>query len=425
MIRPRKGHNGVTFLMPSKDTMKNIATLLKSYQDEKAIDILMCHIIHDYLPTAQDWNSKRSDIPNGKNMKVEIKSASGQHVVLANGAELELDSKFKTYAFKGDVQAVWRVVKGEIKPEDFTKRASFEHARATGPGQHRPPVNGGAAKDLSRRLIERFVSAICSAEKPCCNPLYSIATYVAEEALKDESNAAMLRQMYSHNIIVTLLCVANDTYPFAHIVHDFFAQPRKEYTKYDYIKILKRIHPDNTVVGGGDDDDQDDDLISSISAVTRLIERKVDECRSSLESKYPGSQLLTRDQHIAINISHFIVSHAICDFVQERSLGQKASRKDVEDAVNLANDFISGGVGVLSNKPYYNNSMLISLVHSLKDIADSVGGFPLIVDADAYQKIKNVLNYLPGEDSAADAVSRMSDSSKREMYEALKKALEM
>lgn len=133
-FRPRRDHNGITFIWPSKETIEKLSKLRYSDDIEKGIDIVLAHIVHDYLPNAAAWNTKKSDIPNGLSKKINVDKVTGNKILLKDGAELEQDSKFKTFSNRDENQAVYRVVKGSLDPSKHTTSASNEHARKGAPG---------------------------------------------------------------------------------------------------------------------------------------------------------------------------------------------------------------------------------------------------------------------------------------------------
>ena len=161
-IRPRRGHSGISFIYPSKATIEKIDKLRYSDQIESGVDIVLGHVIHDFLKTPADWNAKKSDIPNGLDKKVEVKEVKGTKIILADGAELELDTKFVPFSERGNNQAVYRVVKGDVDHTKHTKRATFEHAR-TQDGAPRKPMatHGGSPADLQSEVIQVLKSTLC------------------------------------------------------------------------------------------------------------------------------------------------------------------------------------------------------------------------------------------------------------------------
>ena len=175
-FRTRRGHAGVTFIWPSKETISELDKVRYTEDIMKGYDTVMAHIVTDYLPTAAAWNSKKSDIPTQLNKKLEVKEVKGSKVILADGAELELDPKFKSFQRGEPTQAVWRVTKGSINPAKQTKPASFEHARrGDRPVGKRPQEADGGAVDANvlRQHLEKLVMAVKSKTKADSNDLFA------------------------------------------------------------------------------------------------------------------------------------------------------------------------------------------------------------------------------------------------------------
>lgn len=116
---PRRGTDGITFLLPSKEYIKEIHTLAESDNPEKAIDIIFSLIIPVLLDETQDWKNSK-DIGNILGKKVVVKEVDARSVKLENGAVLVNDSDFKPMNTRKNM-AVWKLTgKVDLNAPDFS-----------------------------------------------------------------------------------------------------------------------------------------------------------------------------------------------------------------------------------------------------------------------------------------------------------------
>lgn len=110
MFIPKRGAPGITFLYPDDNLVKEIKTIAYGDEPEKAIEILQSLVLLDDLQTIKDFSAKQSDIPTFLRKKLPIEKVDANKVVLKNGAEFELDSKFKARSDRSNL-AVYKLSK--------------------------------------------------------------------------------------------------------------------------------------------------------------------------------------------------------------------------------------------------------------------------------------------------------------------------
>lgn len=111
-----KGKAGITFIIPSDKSLKEIEKLVYSDKVEDmhlAQDMINAHIMRDVFKNGQSW--QKADVPNSllPAQHVEVKSTTANEVKFANGAVAKLDTNFKD-ASKRENLAVWKMTSGEI-----------------------------------------------------------------------------------------------------------------------------------------------------------------------------------------------------------------------------------------------------------------------------------------------------------------------
>lgn len=174
-LRPRKGLNGLTFIMPGAATKKKLGELLMSDDIEQGIEIVKSHIIHDYLPTAEDWQKFKDDVPNAHNKRVSVAVKSGK-VTIEDGVEITPDPKFKQFSNKEANESVWTIVgKKELGYNDKAEPAKFTYAKrgahaAVKGGHFARPVSN-AATYLSHQL-HKFCASAFNGEERIDNPMF-------------------------------------------------------------------------------------------------------------------------------------------------------------------------------------------------------------------------------------------------------------
>lgn len=156
-IKPRKGMRGVTYIIPSGASIKDISVMrYDGTKFEECIALNMGHIILDYLPKPADWWTNRSDIPDGRSKKVMVEKVAGDKVFLQGGVELELETGYKPIASKSN-SAVYRIVKGAMKLDSKAQQATFENARVE--GQQRP-MRGGNLVNENKETVDKAFEKI-------------------------------------------------------------------------------------------------------------------------------------------------------------------------------------------------------------------------------------------------------------------------
>jgi hypothetical protein len=150
-LNGNKKYNGVTFIIPSDETINKI-DMLSMTELKEAIALSLYHIIDDYIPTINAWKLKKTDIPNGHKKHVETKSFTNKRVTLANGAVLEIDTKFNDLNRKS---AVWKVVSGNINFNNNDKPAKYTYA-LVGSTKPKPTNNNNSRlRRESKRNLNR------------------------------------------------------------------------------------------------------------------------------------------------------------------------------------------------------------------------------------------------------------------------------
>jgi len=72
MFNPRRQAAGVTFLHPSKALVKELQKMAGSDDPEKAVEHLQSLILVDHLPSINDFDAKKTDIPTFRGKKLPV-----------------------------------------------------------------------------------------------------------------------------------------------------------------------------------------------------------------------------------------------------------------------------------------------------------------------------------------------------------------
>ncbi len=126
-FNPRRGSPGITFLRPDKSLLKDIKKLAEGDNPEEAVDALQALILLDNLPSINDFDDKKSDIPTFHRVKLPITSADGKKVVLQNGAEIVPDKDFTSRGDRTNI-SVYLISKALVPVEG--EAADFSNAKS-------------------------------------------------------------------------------------------------------------------------------------------------------------------------------------------------------------------------------------------------------------------------------------------------------
>lgn len=330
VFKPRRFHGGLTFIWPSADTIKELDKL--RYQDdiERGCDIVLGHIIHDYLPSLSAWKAKQSDLPNGLNNKLEVKDI-GSKVVLADGAELEHDDAFKMFSRGHENQAVWRVKKGAVDYKKHTKRASFEHTKSDGT---RPPRREFHQNDKASVVMKKLGGDILSyfnggntLNNDICSKLVSFG-----KSLTDPQQIAEFQFITSPLLISTVAFLY-----YSPSLGDAFANhvPTRTYTYQEYCNMDRDGH-------------------------AKLNEHKtggatLDEIRSALTSVWESSKQLSSGVAEKLGLKvEFVVALGLSRKV-EADLLNSANVGDIADCVSVIMGYAANGLASIQSV----NSMFV------------------------------------------------------------------
>lgn len=301
-FRPRRGHNGTTFIYPSKDTISKLDKIRFTDDIDKGCDVVLAHIVHDYLPNAAAWSSKKNDIPNGLNRKLEVKSVTGAKVTLVDGAELEHDDNFKTFRTEGETQSVWRIKSGNLDPTKHTKQATLEHARQGAP-QRPNRTEGGHGPAWSSAVGGSLISSIMGGNgRPAVAPfgmLVAFSEYVHHKG--DQKAVNELRIVLSTEMITTTAFVSREGSVLKELLDEFRTSPDAKSVKHGKDRYLKLVEESHAALasakkGGGKTlEEFNDSLAQAFKA-----------CRASSERALAGFDLhssFTADTFTALNLS--------------------------------------------------------------------------------------------------------------------------
>lgn len=150
---------GLTFLYPAdKAYRKKIIDHAYSNNPEKAVEMVKCLVLLDFLPNSSDFNSKKDDIPNSHHKKLEVESADSKEVKLKSGHKLVVD---KTYIplRSGEPIAVYQLTgKGEL-PTTGTSSAMKYNNESSG-NKRGGYVQGGGPGDFNKSDVIKLTKCV-------------------------------------------------------------------------------------------------------------------------------------------------------------------------------------------------------------------------------------------------------------------------
>ena len=203
---PRRGAPGLTFLRPDKELLSKIKKLAGGDNPEEAVAALQSLVLLDYLPSTEVFEDKKSDIPTFLRKKLEVASADGKKVVLKNGAELVLDSKFEARNDRSNI-AVYIISKSLVptdgEPANFSN-ASAGNKKVKGGAEY----SGKSKADLFRLVLDACCDCSCSSSSkrdPALEILVSLMRYLEKNSHKE--NLSTVKSQLSSDTLTTLAIV--------------------------------------------------------------------------------------------------------------------------------------------------------------------------------------------------------------------------
>lgn len=152
LLVPRK-NGGITFLVPSGEYLDKIHDMAYSETPDDAISMIKSLIIVDFLSTPEEWDKKRSDIPNLLGQRLEVLEVNKEMIKLKglNGQViLQPDSSFKPMASRNNM-SVWNIKSGRISLSG--PKASLKFVK-TKKGNKQDDVNENQSNGPEDRRIE-------------------------------------------------------------------------------------------------------------------------------------------------------------------------------------------------------------------------------------------------------------------------------
>lgn len=257
-LRPMRGHNGVTFIIPGKDTMKELEKYHYSSDIEKCIDIIAMHIVRDYLPNAAAWKGRPAVTDLG--FKIAVKEVKANTVILADGAELEIEEKFKPFERRAN-NVVWRVKKGDIDPKKHTERGQPQMAG----GKVTIPTSLSEVNVNADQLAHSLIQGGGVAEGP-----FSYLTGLINYALEQKHSCLPYLYFTMHkNLVISTSVFVNYSQVFVPIRQEFENTEMKKYSMSDYHDAVERLsnHFQKGVSGGATRQEVHEAITRVISAV--------------------------------------------------------------------------------------------------------------------------------------------------------------
>lgn len=375
-FRPRRESGGVTFIWPSDETVKQLERIIFTDDDvERGVNIVFAHVIHDYLPSVIAWNTKQNDIPNGLKKKVEVAKISSSRITLADGTELELDTKFKSFAPSGNEnQAVYRIVKGSLNPEAFTKPATYENSKpATGKTNAKPQHSGGTSSvvdksKINKSMLTTLAYALTHGERVAKAPFSTLVNFYNFAVREFKEVVPLLNVIYDYRIISTTVFIFNSPHPkiqealqlYGLTVRNDAIARAKIYGKNQYISLIDQIR---SSASGGNTGNADQESFNQ--GGLRQILNKHKTMHAEAIKKIKGCEHVdSADTAVVriyndINMARYIESDTIRRIVQTQFGSEQSIMSEIRDLIDVL-EGLATGQSAVTNPKVTNLGPLIS-----------------------------------------------------------------
>jgi hypothetical protein len=427
-FRPRRGHSGTTFLWPSKDTVSDLDKMRYTDDIDKGCDIVLAHIVHDYLPNAAAWNSKKSDIPNGSSKKVDVKAVAGSKVTLADGAELEHDDRFRTFRTDGENQTVWRVVKGKIDPSKHTKPATNEFAREGAPRPRPPKADGGARhRTFHHRVGGSLISYVLGGAKHASAPfgwLVAFFNYVNGRLTEAKDSDAdilkmqitELRIIYSPEMVSTCAFLTREDSGLEHLIEDFKndedAQAKIQiHGSKDYLGLVAANHRALNANKSGGAVGKDDQAV-----LGQIISACLEGSRNALKG-VKVSPKFDEKVFTALNLSRYL-EHLTLKHIPDHAELRKDKAGAIQDMIEIIHGRANMKGVETDTKTQSLGALVASLLSQLKKFKEESGyaTYPL-GDQHVFATSQKQCEAIYGPDTSVSALlSRMTPDQLSELF---------
>lgn len=155
LLVPRK-NGGITFLIPNGEYMDKIYEAAYSETPDEAINMIKSLIIVDFLSTPEEWDKKRSDIPNLLGQKLEVLEINKDMIKVkghSGNVVLQQDTVFKPIASRNNM-AVWIIKSGKISLNG--PKASLKFVKAKKNGKDESNDSRSVPEDRRIELVEKL-----------------------------------------------------------------------------------------------------------------------------------------------------------------------------------------------------------------------------------------------------------------------------
>lgn len=150
-LKPTRGANGITFLLPKEKAYRQkIINAAYSTDPTVAADMLKALILQEYYPSPSTFGNH---VVNLLNQKIAVSESTDKHVKFENGLELRIDEKFKPMGYRDNMIVYTLSGKGEVPT----------NGPAADIKEKKPAKTGGCSgskKELQDFLKETYVNEI-------------------------------------------------------------------------------------------------------------------------------------------------------------------------------------------------------------------------------------------------------------------------
>ena len=188
-LRPNRRYKCITFVIPSKDTIKKVKEKAYGKVDGTvdAINILLSHIFYDRFLTPKDWSDHKDDLTTSMGKHYPLVKVDSKSVYLNGGVKLSIEPKFN--AAKNKNLSVWKVESGNLVYDDKFKKATYKYAdkcgvTAKGGDPYSVPMTDGIFdkdKYIIKKISEYMIELKNSTTDKFFNPFAEASVSIVEQ----------------------------------------------------------------------------------------------------------------------------------------------------------------------------------------------------------------------------------------------------
>jgi hypothetical protein len=200
ILVPKKGKNGLTFLMPEKEMVDKLFALEAKGNGEEVVDQIRAMVLQGCYEDIKDFHPDRGQMVTSSNKVLPVSSVEKGVIHLKHGQKITLDTDFKRRSDRTNI-IVYNLTGKLLNIDDMELADTSVKPRV-------PTARGGAEYGTSKALLFEQVLAECAGtvgkRDPALEVLVSLMLYLKTV---DQATLECVQSLLSNDTLTTLAIV--------------------------------------------------------------------------------------------------------------------------------------------------------------------------------------------------------------------------